>query len=59
MSLTSADNNADLSVTSRNAEIVIQADPGASGHIEVVQAYRHVVIGEPTSDYNGQQVLQK
>ena len=56
VALTSTDNNADLSVTHRNAELIIQADPGSSGHVEVVPDYRRVVVAEPDAMYDGTQV---
>ena len=56
VALTSTDNNADLSVTHRNAELIIQADPGSSGHVEVVPDYRQVIVAEPDAMYDGTQV---
>lgn len=59
VALTSTDNNADLSVTHRNADIIIGADPGSSGHIEVVPDYRQVIVAEPDALYDGRQVISQ
>lgn len=56
ISLTSTDNNADLSVISRDATIVILPDEGSYGHIEVVEDYRQVIVAEPSALYSGRQV---
>lgn len=56
VTLTSVDNNADLSLDGHLSELVIQADPGSSGHIEIAAGYHHLLVGEPTALYNGQQV---
>ena len=47
VSLTSADNNADISSTKRDATIVIVPDSGASGLVSVEETSRLVYIGEP------------
>ena len=56
VSITSADNNADISVSHGTAEIIVQANEGSSGHIEVLEDYRTVIVAEPDSVYDGQQV---
>lgn len=56
LSLTAADNNADLSVTNRNAEIIIQPNEGSSGHIEIAEGYRTLIVAEPDSGYDGKRV---
>ncbi|XP_041376199.1 adhesion G-protein coupled receptor V1-like [Gigantopelta aegis] len=47
VSLTSADNNADISPTKRDATIVILPNSGASGLVSVEEDSRLVYIGEP------------
>lgn len=56
VSLTSADNNADISVRNRDTLIIIEANEGSNGHIEVAEEYRTLYVAEPTPQYNGQQV---
>ncbi|KAL4228132.1 hypothetical protein ACF0H5_013567 [Mactra antiquata] len=57
ISLITADNNADISHTQGDAQILVLADPGSSGTISVMPEHRTVYIGEPgesSPNYNGQ-----
>ena len=54
LSLVSADNNADISITDGDAVVVILADEGAAGVVSVATNSTYFVMGEPTADYNGQ-----
>lgn len=56
VTLTSADNNADISITNYTAEIIVEANPGSYGHVEVVESFRFIIMSEPTGQNNGKQV---
>lgn len=54
LSLVSASNNALISPVNADATITILPDPTAGGIISILSDSRSVLIGEPSSKYNGQ-----
>ncbi|XP_051876623.1 adhesion G-protein coupled receptor V1 [Pristis pectinata] len=51
--LISASNNAEISPVHGSATIIILGDHASSGTIAIAESTKHVLIGEPTSEYNG------
>ncbi|XP_032873159.1 adhesion G-protein coupled receptor V1 [Amblyraja radiata] len=51
--LISASNNAEISPVNGVATVIILGDSASSGTIAIAASTRHILIGEPSSDYNG------
>ncbi|XP_064619709.1 adhesion G-protein coupled receptor V1-like [Lineus longissimus] len=57
ISLVSADNNADINPKASEAAIIILADKGANGIIQIVPSDRSILIGEPSASYDGKATI--
>lgn len=57
VSLITADNNADISHTQGDAQIIVLPDPGASGTVSIKPEQRTVYIGEKTINYCDENTL--
>ncbi|XP_066273052.1 adhesion G-protein coupled receptor V1-like isoform X1 [Branchiostoma lanceolatum] len=53
LSLTNANNGAEVSPVRGSATVIIQPNTGAAGLIAIVPASRNVLVGEPADNYDG------
>ena len=53
LSLVFADNNADISNTDGDVIVKVLADEGAAGLVSILPNSTYLIMGEPTSEYNG------